>query len=110
MYPMSLYQRDGQYSSFYKLTAGVRQGGVLLPFLFAIFIDGIVNKIKDANVGCYVSTVCVSILLYADDIVLNLIRSKCLRSLLYCVEACPLFERDKHSFDFSLTRIFMKLF
>jgi len=29
-----------------------------------------VNKIKDANVGCYVSTVCVSIFLYADDILL----------------------------------------
>jgi len=60
----------GQYSSFYKLTAGLRQGGVLSPFLFAIFIDGIVNKIKDANVGCYLSTVCVSIFLYADDILL----------------------------------------
>jgi len=40
----------------------------------------------------------------------RLLRSKCLPSLLYCVEACHLFERDKHSFDFSLTRIFMKLF
>ena len=27
-----------------------------------------------------------------------------------CIEACPFFERDKQSFDFSLTRIFMKLF
>jgi Reverse transcriptase (RNA-dependent DNA polymerase) len=53
-----------QCSSFYKLTAGVRQGGVLSPFLFATFIDGIVNKIKDANVGRYVSTICVSIVLY----------------------------------------------
>ena len=26
------------------------------------------------------------------------------------MEACPFFERDKHSFDFSLTRILMKLF
>jgi hypothetical protein len=41
-----------------------------LPFLFAIFIDGsLVNKIKDANTGCYVSTICVSVL-YADDILL----------------------------------------
>jgi Reverse transcriptase (RNA-dependent DNA polymerase) len=55
---------------FFKLTAGVRQGGILSPFLFAIFIDGLVNKIKDANIDCYVSTVCVSILLYADDILL----------------------------------------
>jgi len=60
----------GQYSSFYKLTAGLGQGGVLSPLLFAVFIDSIVYKIKDANVGCYVSTVCVSIFLYADDILL----------------------------------------
>jgi len=40
----------------------------------------------------------------------NLILSKCLPALLYGVEACPLFELEKHSFDFSLTRIFMKLF
>jgi len=46
----------------------------------------------------------------SEDVVLNLIRSKCLPALLYGVEACPHFERDKHSFDFSLTRIFMKLF
>jgi len=46
----------------------------------------------------------------SEDVVLNLIRSKCLPALLYCVEACPLFERDKHSFDFLMPGIFMKLF
>ena len=39
----------------------MRQGGVLSPFLFAIFV---------ANTGCYVSHVCTSIFLYADDILL----------------------------------------
>jgi retron-type reverse transcriptase len=58
------------YSLFYKLLAGVRQGGILSPFLFAIFIDSVVNKIENAKVGCYLSSVCVSIFLYADDIVL----------------------------------------
>ena len=46
----------------------------------------------------------------SEDVVISLIRSKCIPVLLYGVEACPFFERDKHSFDFSLTRIFMKLF
>ena len=31
-----------QSSSFYSLSAGVRQGGILSPFLFAKFIDSIV--------------------------------------------------------------------
>jgi len=48
----------------------VRQEGILSPVLFAIFIDGLANKIKDANVGCYISTLCASIFLYADDILL----------------------------------------
>ena len=52
------------------LTAGVRQGGVLSPFLFAVFIDGIVDKVQSLNVGCYISTMCCCIFLYADDILL----------------------------------------
>ena len=32
----------GHFSAFYSITAGVRQGGVLSPFLFAVFIDGVV--------------------------------------------------------------------
>jgi len=39
-----------------------------------------------------------------------LLRSKCILILLYDVEACHFFVRDKHSFDFSLTHIFMKRF
>ncbi len=46
----------------------------------------------------------------SEEVILSLLRSKCIPLLLYGVEACPFFGRDKHSFDFSLTRIFMKLF
>ena len=58
------------YSYFFKLLAGVRQGGVLSPYFFAIFINDIVSVVEKTNVGCYVSSVCVGIILYADDIVL----------------------------------------
>jgi len=45
-------------------------GGVLSPFLFAVFIDSVVEKIKLTGVGCYYFSACVSIFLYADDILL----------------------------------------
>jgi len=51
-------------------SCGIRQGGVLSPYLFAVFIDSVVNKIKTSGLGCYVRHVCFSVLLYADDVVL----------------------------------------
>ena len=51
---------------------GVRQGGVLSPCLFAIFIDSVVDRVIESGLGCYLNMTCFSrrILLYADDIVL----------------------------------------
>ena len=38
--------------------------------LFSIFIDDLILKVIKANVGCYISSNCVSIFLFADDILL----------------------------------------
>ena len=48
----------------------VRQGGVLSPYLFACFIDSLVDKKQASRLGCHVNMACPSILLYADDILL----------------------------------------
>jgi len=61
---------NGCVSNFFRLLAGVRQGGVLSPFLFAVFIDSVVDRVKATGVGCYLFSECVSIFLYADDILL----------------------------------------
>ena len=55
---------------FFKLSAGVRQGGALFLCLFAIFIDSVINKIICCGQGCYLASRCGSIILYADDILL----------------------------------------
>ena len=74
------------YSHFFNLLAGVRQGGVLSPLLFAIFIDGLVDKVKVTGVGCYFSYICVSIFLYADDILLISPSVSALQTLLCACE------------------------
>jgi len=57
-------------SSFVKLECGIRQGGILSPYLFAVFIDDIVSVIQRSNFGCSVDCSCICIFLYADDIIL----------------------------------------
>ena len=39
-------------------------------YFFAIFVDDIVNKIAECNIGCYIRNIYTSIFLYADDIIL----------------------------------------
>jgi hypothetical protein len=46
----------------------------------------------------------------SEEVVLSLIRAKCLPILLYATEACPLLSRNRSSFEFTVTRLFMKLF
>ena len=58
------------YSAFFATTCGIRQGE-LSPYLFAVFIDSVVQRVQASGVGCYVKFICVSIILYADDILLT---------------------------------------
>ena len=57
-------------SHFYELKAGVRQGGVLSPVLFGIYIDGLVKLVNESSIGCKIGACCTDIVLYADDIIL----------------------------------------
>lgn len=57
-------------SNFIKLKCGVRQGGVLSPHFFAVYIDDIIKVIQRSNFGCKIGIVSVNIFMYADDIML----------------------------------------
>ncbi len=47
---------------------GVKQGGVLSPVLFAVYIDGLMNKLKNSGVGCYMGNKFKGGVSFADDI------------------------------------------
>ena len=56
--------------AFFRIKCGVRQGGVLSPQLFAVYIDHVIKAVESQGSGCYMRHVCINIILYADDILL----------------------------------------
>jgi hypothetical protein len=57
-------------SKQFAILAGVRQGGVLSPSLFAVYIDSLICKLKVSGHGAYIGDQYVGCLVYADDIIL----------------------------------------
>ena len=49
---------------------GVKQGGVLSPTLFFVYMDGVIERLEKAGVGCHVGRKFCGILSYAEDIML----------------------------------------
>ena len=73
------------------MSAGVRQGGVLSPNLYSIYVDNLINILKSSGVGCYISHVFAAALFYADDILIMAPSIRGLQKLLnicssYCKE------------------------
>ena len=75
------------FSDVFKLNAGVRQGGVLSPCFFALFIDDVIEYVHSQNVGCMYNLVNASIILYMRMIAILLL-STSVQSLQQLLSAC----------------------
>ena len=53
-----------------SVNRGVRQGGILSPFLFAVYVDDALQKLIDTGYGCNYYGFNIGALMYADDLVL----------------------------------------
>ena len=57
-------------SNYFSISNGVRQGGILSPRLFALYMNQLSDQLMLCNSGCYVDDVCINHVMYADDICL----------------------------------------
>ena len=62
---------SGKVSGWFPITQGVRQGCVMLPWLFNVFMDGIMREtMEKLQGGVQLTTTNVQLILSADDIVM----------------------------------------
>lgn len=57
-------------SKFFNVSNGVKQGGVLSPILFTLYIDKLLMKLRRIGSGCHINGTFVGVLSYADDLTL----------------------------------------
>ena len=56
--------------TFFTISNGVRQGGILSPKLFVLYMNGLTGELSNIYAGCYINDKCINHIMYADDICL----------------------------------------
>ena len=63
-------QWGGFLSSLFSVSNGVKQGGILSPVLFNIYMDELSLRLQKSNVDCNCDGLFINNLVYVDDMVL----------------------------------------
>ena len=74
-------------SQSFNIANGVRQGGILSPFLFRFYVRDLISKITSMNIGCRYARTVINLLAFADDMVILAPSWFALQTLLLAVEA-----------------------
>ena len=91
---------EGAFSDYFSVPTGVKQGGVLSPRLFTVYIDDLIKCLRKKGVGCHILNFFVASILFADDLCLIAPSRKAMQLMLntcydYCTEYCLNFNPKK---------------
>ena len=95
MYTNQLYyvKWDKEKSEKFNVSNGVKQGGVLSPLLFSIYIDNLFDRLKVLGLGCHIGGTFAGAYGYADDIALI---SPSIYGLKKMISVCELYASNYH--------------
>ena len=80
-------QIGDSFSKLFQTATGVRQGGVMSPKLFSIYIEELLVKVDHRELGIYIGNMKISILAYADDILIMVTTKSDLQKQLSTIES-----------------------
>lgn len=91
---------ENSYSEYFDVTSSTKQGGILSPEIFAVYIDDLVKLLKKMGIGCHIALVFLACILFADDICLIAPTRGALQTMIkvceeYCKEFCLSFNVKK---------------
>ena len=61
---------NGVFSADFFVNCGVRQGGILSPLLFNVYVDELIDSLSDSGFGYYIGSQCFGFIMYADDLIM----------------------------------------
>ena len=64
------HQMNNAVSDYFTICNGVKQGGVLHPLLFSIYLDQLIAQLRHLGMGFYMNGLFTGVFIYADDIIL----------------------------------------
>jgi len=82
---MSVHWRNIS-STYFRIANGVRQGGILSPFLFRFYLRDLTTQVTALNLGCTYAGIIINLLAYADDMVVLAPSWQALQSILVVIE------------------------
>ena len=61
---------NGFLGEWFPILCGVRQSGVLSPYLFSVYVNNLISELRYSGSGAHIGKLFMGCISYADDIVL----------------------------------------